>query len=154
MQNIISSFQMFILSSNLSPSTQSPFLTCMSWCSQSGSWSSFRKKGVVHQITYSFSQFFFTYVLFIHFILDIKNGVLYPVKQLDQFLGNWHSHFSVLSHSTLVCDCFHTALPASIICSQPFRHLNLSPYNPLLPITNGSNMCWQINLQHIAMNRP
>ena len=29
--------------------------------------------------------FFFTYVLFIHFILDIINGALYPVKQLERF---------------------------------------------------------------------
>ena len=32
--------------------------------------------------------FFFIYGLFIHFILDIINGALYPVKQLDHFLGN------------------------------------------------------------------
>ena len=32
--------------------------------------------------------FFFNYVSFIHFILDIINGVVYPVKQLDHFLGN------------------------------------------------------------------
>ena len=37
---------------------------------------------------YNFSYFLFTYVLLIHFILDIVNGVLYPVKQLDHFLGN------------------------------------------------------------------
>jgi len=35
---------------------------------------------VVHRITFSFSDFLFTYVLFIRFILDITNGVLYPVK--------------------------------------------------------------------------
>jgi len=28
---------------------------------------------------------FYTYVLFIHFILDITDGVLYPVKQPDHF---------------------------------------------------------------------
>jgi len=44
--------------------------------------------GVVHRITFSFSYCLFTYVLFIHFILDIINGALYPVKQLDHFLGN------------------------------------------------------------------
>jgi len=56
--------------------------------------------------------------------------MLYPVKQLAHFLGKWHSHFSVLPHTTLVCDCFCTALLVSVIYSQPFRHLNLSPYNP------------------------
>ena len=41
---------------------------------------------MVHRITFSFSDFlFFTYVLFIHFILDINNVALYPVKQLDHF---------------------------------------------------------------------
>ena len=66
---------------------------------------------MVHRITYIFSYFLFTYVLFIHFILGIINGALYPVKQLDHFLGNWHSHFSVLpltphSYATsLTLDC-------------------------------------------------
>jgi hypothetical protein len=41
--------------------------------------------GAVHQITFSFGDFLFTYVLFIHFILDIINGALYPVKQPDHF---------------------------------------------------------------------
>ena len=40
---------------------------------------------MVHRITFSFSDFIFTYVLFIHFIFDIINGMLYPVKQLDHF---------------------------------------------------------------------
>jgi len=40
---------------------------------------------VVHRITFNASYFLFTYVLFINFILDIINGVLYPVKQLDPF---------------------------------------------------------------------
>jgi len=43
--------------------------------------------GMVHQITYRFSYVNFTYVLFNDFTLDIKNGVLYPVKQIDHFLG-------------------------------------------------------------------
>ena len=30
-------------------------------------------------------------------------------------------------YTTLICDCFRTGLLASINCSQPFRHLNLSP---------------------------
>ena len=43
---------------------------------------------MVHRITFSFSYFLFTPVLFIHFILDTINGVLYPVKQPDHFLVN------------------------------------------------------------------
>ena len=80
--------------------------------------------------------------------------MLYPVKQLDYFLGNWHRHFSVVPHTTLVCDCFRTALQASIIWSQLFRRLNLSPYNPSYLSPTVLNICWQINLQHVAMNRP
>jgi len=45
----------------------------------------FRETGVVHRIIFSFSYCLFTYVLFIHFTLDLINGVLYPVKQLDRF---------------------------------------------------------------------
>ena len=45
----------------------------------------FRVTGVVHQITFSFSYFLFTYVLFIHFIHDIINGVLYPVFNKSKF---------------------------------------------------------------------
>jgi len=48
----------------------------------------FQEVGVVHRITFSFSYFIFAYVSFIHFILDIINGALYPAKQLDHFLGN------------------------------------------------------------------
>ena len=40
---------------------------------------------MVHRITFSFNDFLYTYVFFIHFILDIINGALYPVKQLDHF---------------------------------------------------------------------
>jgi len=43
---------------------------------------------VVHRITFSFSDFIFTFVSFIRVTLDITNGALYPVKQLDHFLGN------------------------------------------------------------------
>ena len=53
-------------------STRSPFITLLSQHSQSGRLSSYREMGVVHRITFSFSDFLFTYVLFIHFILDIK----------------------------------------------------------------------------------
>jgi len=45
----------------------------------------FRETGVVHRITYNFSDFLFTYILFIHFILYKINGALYPLKQLDHF---------------------------------------------------------------------
>ena len=63
--------------------------------------------------------FFFTYVLFIHFILDIINGVLYPVKQLDPFsrkitqsllcTSSHHSRTQLLSHCTV---SMHYLLPA------------------------------------------
>jgi len=39
----------------------------------------------------------------------------YPVKQLNNFLGKLHSHFTVLPRITLVRDCFVTGLLASII---------------------------------------
>jgi len=43
----------------------------------------FRETGVVHRIKYSFSDFsFLLAVLFTHFILDIKQAVLYQVNQL------------------------------------------------------------------------
>jgi len=65
----------------VTPSTRSPSVTLLSRRAQSGRWSSYRQTGVVHRITFSFSHFLFTYVLFIHFILDIINGVLYPIKK-------------------------------------------------------------------------
>ena len=95
-------------------------------------------------ITYTFSYFVFTYVLFIHFILDIENGVLYPFKQLDHFLGNWHSHFSVLPHISLIRDCFRTWLLASVISSQTFRLFNLSPVHPSYLSPKFLNIRWQI----------
>ena len=51
-------------------------LTCLVW-----QVILFRETGVVHRIPFSFSYFLFTYVLFIHFMLDIINGALYPVKR-------------------------------------------------------------------------
>jgi len=45
-----------------------------------------------------------------------KSGVLYPVTQLDHFLGKLHSHFSVLLHTTLVRDCFLLSCCTVIIC--------------------------------------
>jgi len=59
-----------------------------------------------------------------------KNGMLYPIKQLDYFLGNWLGHFSVLPYTTLIHDRFRIGLLASLISSQPFRRLNLSPVHP------------------------
>jgi len=70
--------------------------------------------------------------------------VLYPVKHLDHFRGNWNSHFSVLPHTTLVRDCFRTALQASVIRSQLFRLLNLSPVHPSYLLPTVLNMRWQI----------
>ena len=60
-------------------STRSPFVTLSPQRAQSGRWSSYQEMGVVHRITYSFSDFLFTHVLFIRIILDIINGALYPV---------------------------------------------------------------------------
>jgi len=81
------------------PSTRSPFVTLLSWRTQPARRTSFRETGVVHRITFTFSYFLFTCVLFINFILDIINGVLYLVKLLDHFLGNWHSLCSVLPYT-------------------------------------------------------
>jgi hypothetical protein len=66
-------------------STGSLFVTLLSRRAQSDGRTSYRETGVVRRITCSFSYFLFTYVLFIHFILDIIKGVLYPFKQLDNF---------------------------------------------------------------------
>jgi len=119
--------------------TRAPFVTLLSGRAQSGRWSSYEETGVVHWITFSLSDFIFTYFLFIHFILDIINGLLYPVKQLDHFLGKLRSHFSELLHTTLVRDWIRTALLASVISSQPFRRLNLSYLTPTV-----LNVRWQI----------
>jgi len=73
--------------------------------------------------------------------------LVYPVKRLDYFLGNWHSHFSVLPHTTLVRDCLCTGLLKSVIYSQPFRRLNLSYLSPTV-----LNIHWQIN--HLTPNDP
>ena len=70
--------------------------------------------------------------------------MLYPVKQPDHFLGNWHSHFSVLPHTTLIRDCFLTGLLASFICSQPFCRLNFSPCNPSHLSPTILNIRWRI----------
>jgi len=43
---------------------------------------------VVHRITYSFSDFLFTYVLFIHFTLDKKQWSAISSKTTRSFLGN------------------------------------------------------------------
>jgi len=45
-----------------------------------------QETGVVHQITYSIGYFFVLVALFIQFILDIENVVLYPVKQVNHIL--------------------------------------------------------------------
>jgi len=121
-----------------------PFLTWLSCRAQSDRRTCYWETSVVHQIRYSFSYFLFTYVLFIHFILDKINGTLYPVEQLDHLLGKWHSHFSVLPHTTLTCDCFHTALLVCVIYLQLFRHLNLSPYNPSYLSSAVLSICGQI----------
>jgi len=40
------------------------------------------------------------------------------------------------TYTTLICDCFRTGLLASVISSQPFCHLNLSP-----PTYHQHNIC-------------
>jgi len=80
--------QKFEIANRKLVSTGTPFVTLLSRRAQSDRRTSYSEKVMVHRITYSFSYFLFIYVLFIHFILDIINGVLYPVKQLDDFLGN------------------------------------------------------------------
>jgi len=66
------------------PSTRSSFVTLLSRRAQSGRWSSFGKRAWFTESHLVF-VILFTCVLFTHFILDITNGVLYPVKQLDHF---------------------------------------------------------------------
>ena len=104
--------------------TRSPFLTWLSRRAKSGRRTSYRQSGVVHRNTQSLCYFLF--ICFIcSFYSRYKNGVLYPVKQLDHFRGNWHSHFSVPPHTALVHDCFRTGSLSSIICSavSPFKSL-------------------------------
>jgi len=55
------------------------------------------------------------------------------------------------TYTTLVSDCFRTGLPASVICSQPFRRLSLSP-----PIYHQRFWIYvdRLNPKRTAMNRP
>ena len=51
---------------------------------------------------------------------------------------------SLLCTPTLVRDCFHAGLLASVISSQPFRRLNLSPVHPSYLSPTVLNIRWQI----------
>jgi hypothetical protein len=71
--------------------------------------------------------------------------MLYPIKQLNRFLVN--DTITVLcsfTYTTLVRDCCLTGLLVSIIHSQPFRHLNVSLYNPSYLSPTVLNIHWQI----------
>jgi len=55
-----------------STSTRSPFLSWMSRRAQSDRRTSYRETGVVHRITFSFSDFLFLLMFYLSIILDIK----------------------------------------------------------------------------------
>ena len=77
---------------------RSPFVSLLSRRSQSGRWSSFGKRVwfTESHIILIISFFFLLIVLFTQFILDIKHWSAISSKTSRPFLGNWHSHFSVL----------------------------------------------------------
>jgi hypothetical protein len=101
--------------------------------------------GVVHRITYSFSYSLLTYIFVYLIIIDVKNGVLYPIAQLNHFLVNdTVTALYSLTYTILVCDCCLTGLLASVIHSQPFCRLNVSPYNPSYLSPTVLNIRWQI----------
>jgi hypothetical protein len=55
---------------------------------------------------------FFLLVLFIRFILDNKNAMMYPVKQLNSF---YYNNTVICTHIALVRDCPFAGLLASVI---------------------------------------
>ena len=109
-------------------STRSPFLSFLSQRAQSGRrtsfgrWMWFTESHIVLVI-------FLLIILLLHFILDINKGVLYPVKQPNNFFIKITQSL-VLPPIALECDCF-PHWTASVCCPLlTFPHLNLSPYNP------------------------
>jgi hypothetical protein len=98
----------------------------------------FRETGVVHRITYSFSYSPLTYIFVYLIIIDIKNGVLYPIKQLNHFLVNAVTALYSLTYTTPVRDCrshWTSSVRYPLPTVSPFKCL---PVQPLLPITKGS----------------
>ena len=102
--------------SNILKSKGSSFVTLLSRRAQSGKWSSYQETGVVHRITYSFSDFLF-YLCFIYSFYSWYNKwSAISSKTTRSFLGNWHTHFSILPHSHLsYATDFLTGLLASVI---------------------------------------
>ena len=110
------------LHSHLSPSLPLPCVTVCHQVPNAGDGT-----GVAHRITLGSVIFFLFYDLFIFYSWYNKRSAI-SSKTTRSFLGNWHSHFSVLPPTILIRDCFRTALLGSVICSQPFLRLNLSLY--------------------------
>jgi len=77
-------------------STRSPFVTLLSRRAQSGRWSSFGKRVWFTESHIDLIISFLLLVLFTKFILHIKQWRAISSKTTRSFLGNWHSHFSVL----------------------------------------------------------
>jgi hypothetical protein len=107
-------------------STCLTFVTLLSQRAQSGGWSSYRETGVVHRITFSFSDFFlrmfylfYSWYEIIEFYIQLNNLIVY--RKLTQSL------LCTPTYTTLIRNCFRTGLLMSINCSQPFHHLYLLP---------------------------
>jgi hypothetical protein len=96
-------------------SVRSPFVTLLSRHAQYGRWSSFGKR-VCFTESHTVLIISFLLVLFTQFILDIKQWSAISSKTTTSFLGNWHSHFSVLPltpHSVRELNSHWTAIARS-----------------------------------------
>ena len=133
-------------------SARSPFVTLLSRRAQSGTRTSYQETGVVHRITYSFSYFLF-YLCFIYLFYSWYKIMERCIQLSNQIISRkiTQSLLCTPTYTTLIRDCFHTGLLASVISSQPFRRLNLSPIQLLLPTTNGSEYTLTDQTQNVRL---
>ena len=107
----------------VNPSARSPFVSLLSRSAQSGRWSSFGKRVWFTKSHIDLVISFLLVVLFTRSILDIKQ---WSAISSRSFLGNWHSHLSVLpptphSYATdFALDCYRPLSAANVF---PFKSL-------------------------------
>ena len=111
-----------------------PLLTFLHRRAQSDRWSNYRQTGVVHRITYSFSDFVF-YLCFIYSFYSWYKIMARYIQLNNQIMS------SKLTQSLLCTPSHHTHKRLFSQCPARVRYQlpTASPFeiSPLLPITNG-----------------
>ena len=93
--------------------TRSPFVPCLSWLAQSGTRTCFERRVWFIESHIVLVIFFVLIDLFIHLFL-IWKACCYPVKQLNNFLVKYYSHFTC--SPTLTLFSYYTAVLPDCLC--------------------------------------